>query len=232
MKKKMTDGSRYFRQKDIMRPLGGGMLIASILLVYFGWSWASYILACLMAPAALVMFFVGGARHISDKNMDERLADACRDYDKPITDMAGFSRTVLTQPAPVEVGAYGFGENAKYFKRAKGGTPRSDRYTKTHFFFTSENLMVIGRRVTLSEIGDNGFACADFQETFRLSEVTAALDEHATPVQMTVGGKPTTVKWCELVIADRDGGELFRVAVPNDMAVVGICDAVNRREAK
>ncbi len=230
MKKKMQDGSRYFRQKDIMRPLGGGILIATLVLVFLI-GWFFYLIALITIPASLVMFFVGTARLISDKDMDEQIGATVRDYDKPVTDLANFDRVVLRQPAPLEVSAYSFGEDAKYYKRAKGGTPRSDRYTRTHFFYTSETLMVIGRTLTLSDIGDEGFAYRDFSETFILSEITATLDEHATTVQMTTGGKPTTVRWCELVISSGDGEELLRLSCPNDLQMSELCETVNRRHA-
>ncbi len=229
MKKKKQDGSRYFRQKDIARPIAGALLIASVLAIWLRLSWIAFLVAGIVAPVALVVFFVGGSRLISDKEIDEQIENGMRDYDRPILEMPNYEQVVLRLPAPVEAIAYSFGEDAKYFRCTKSGQFRSDRYNQTHYFLTSEILMVIGRTLTLSDIGDTGFACEEYRENFLLSEIHAALEEHATPVTMSTGGKAITVKWCELVLTAKDGEELLRRACSNDLAMAGLCEEINRR---
>ncbi len=229
MKKKIKDGSLYFRQRDIARPLGLFLMAAGLVLIYFGWTWASYVIACIITPAGLVMFFVCGSRIISDKDLKEQIDHVCRDYDKPITAMDHYDRIVLRQPAPVETAAYGFGENAAYFKRNKGATPVSDRYSRAHFFFTGDALLVIGLHISITELGVEGAGVTPFSDTYAYADITAALEEHRTTVKMTVDGKSATVKWYELVITERDGDELLRLPVQNDMDVSGLCDELARR---
>ncbi len=228
MGKKIRDGSRYFRQRDIVRPLSGGLLIAAVIMVYFG-GWISYILACLMAPIALILFFVSGSRLVSDKDINEQLDNACRDYDKSITDMTNYDYVVLRQPAPVETAAYSFGEDAAYFKRDKGGTPRSDCYVRAHFFYTVDGLIVVGCRVSITELGAEGAGVRFFSDTYTYADITAEMVEHGTSVKMTTGGKNTTVKWYELVILRKSGEELLRIPVPNDMDVADLCSEIKRR---
>ncbi len=230
MKKNITDGTRYFHQRDIIRPLSGGVLIAAVVIMYFAYvTWLFYIITTVLAVVALVMFFVGGSRLISENDMQEQIENAVRDYDKPITDMGSYDRVVLRQPAPVETAAYSFGDDATYFKKGKSGTPTSDIYTRAHFFFTKSQLLVIGRRVLLTSLFGGEPETADFSEAYDLSEIRASLDEHSTSVIMTAGGKTCTVKWCELVITDLAGAELLRLPVPNDMDAASICEVVNRR---
>lgn len=136
MKKKIKDGSLYFRQQDILRPLGAVLLPAGLVVIYFTYSYIFYILAAIAAVSGLVMFIVGGAKHISDSDIAEQMDHAMLDYDKSVTEMAGYDRIVLKQPAPFEISAYSFGSDAAYFKKGKNGTPVSDRYTRTHIFYT------------------------------------------------------------------------------------------------
>ncbi len=233
MSKKIKDGSLYFRQKDIMRPLGAGLLIVGLVWFYIGMSMASYYIPCIITPLGLVLFIVGGSRHISDNDVAEQLARAMLDYDKPITDMTGYERVVLKQPSPVETAAYSFGTDAAYFKKGKNGTPISDRYTGAHFFFTRDTLMVIGRRVSMTELSeDPTTGVREFEDTYLLTGIAATLDEHSTTVKLSNTDKELAVKWHELVITEREGGaELLRIAVRNDMDVSDLCEEINRRGA-
>ncbi len=233
MKKKIKDGSLYFRQRDIFRPLGGGLIIAGLVLMYFGWTYFSYIIACIITPGGLVMFFVGGARHISDNDFAEQLSHAMQDYDKPVTEMPSFDRVVLKQPAPVETAAYSFGPEAAYFKRGKNGTPISDRFTGAHFFFTKDTLLVIGRSLSIAELcEDPNIGVRDFSETYLLAGIREArLEEHTAEIKMTNTGKTGTLKWHELVLIAEtpEGEELLRIPVKNDMDAAALCEDITRR---
>ncbi len=231
MKKSVKNGSLYFRQRDI-RSVTVGMMVAGLALMYFGWTWISYVLACILTPGGLVLFFVFGSRIISDNDIAEQLDHACLDYDKSITDMTSYERVVLRQPAPVETSAYGFGENAAYFKKGKNGSLVSDRYTRAHFFFTNTELWVVGRHVSLTELGKEDGGVTAFSEAYLYSGITAKLEEHSTPVIMTAGGKSATAKWHELVITATTGEELLRLPVQNDMDVAGLCDELSRKTAR
>jgi hypothetical protein len=121
--KKIKDGSLYFHQKDTLRPIGAVLLPAGLVILYLGWSFVSYILATIAIPVGLVLFIVGSSKYISDNDIKEQIDHAMLDYDKSVTDMNGFERVVLKQPSPVEITAYSFGENARYFKKGKNGLP-------------------------------------------------------------------------------------------------------------
>ena len=230
MKKKIKDGSLYFRQKDILRPLGAVLLPAGLVVLYFGWSYISYILATIAIPAGLVMFIVGGSKYISDSDVAEQMDHAMLNYDQSATEMTGFDRVVLKQPSPVEISAYSFGDTAQYFKKGKNGTPVSDRYTRTHIFYTKDSVLVVGRAISMTELNEEeGSGITDFEGQFFFSDILAAsLESHETAVTLTNTGKTMTVKWCELVLTGREG-ELLRIPAKNDMDASSLVDDINHR---
>ncbi len=230
MKKNMRDGSLYFRQRDIIRPVSTAALIASVLVAWFTYSWIAYIIAGIVAPVALVLFFVAGSRTISDSDMAEQIEHTMRDYDQPITDRNDFDRVVLKQPAPVETAAYAFGDQATFFKKGKNGTPVSDRYTGAHFFFTKDALMIVGRHISVTELGEEGAGIRDFSEIIAYADIrSATMTENTTSVKLTSTGKKLSVKWYELVVTAADGSEILRLPVRNDMEVSDLCEQINRR---
>lgn len=229
MKKKIKDGSLYFRQKDILRPIGAVLLPVGLVVVYLTWG-IFFILGALASVAGLVMFIVGGAKYISDNDVAEQIDHAMQDYDRPVTDMPGYERVVLKQPAPFEITAYSFGEDAKYFKRGKNSTPISDRLTRTHIFYTKDTMLVVGRTLSLTELNEaTGEGITDFEEQLLLTGITSAsLETYETTVTLTNTGKPLTVKWCELVLMGAEG-ELLRIPAKNDMDAAGLVEDINVR---
>lgn len=228
--KKIKDGSLYYHQKDILRPIGAVLLPAGLVVLYLGWSYISYIFATIAIPLGLVLFIVGSSKHIADNDVQEQIDHAMLDYDKPITDMNGFDRVVLKQPAPVEISAYSFGSDAQYFKKGKNGTLISDRITRTHFFFTKDSIMLVGRTLSVASLNETtGEGITDFSEHLALQAIcSAALEEHETAVTLTNTGKPVSAKWCELVLSGEEG-ELLRVPVRNDMDAANMVEDINRR---
>ena len=232
MKKKIKDGSLYFRQKDILRPLGAVLLPVGLVVVYFTWG-ILFALGALASAAGLVMFIVGGAKYISDNDVAEQIDHAMQDYDRSVTDMTGYERIVLKQPAPFEISAYSFGEDATYFKRGKNSTPVSDRFTRAHVFYTKDTLLVVGRTLALAGLNETtgeGITCFDGE--YLLDGITAAsLEQYETTVTLTNTGKPMTVKGCELVLTGAEG-ELLRIPAKNDMDAEGLVEFINRRRER
>jgi hypothetical protein len=233
MKKKIKDGSLYFRQKDTLRPIGAVLLPAGLVMVYFAFGFVLYLLGSLATAAGLVMFIIGGAKHISDNDVAEQIDHAMQDYDRSVTDMPGYERIVLKQPAPFEISAYSFGEDATYFKRGKNGTPISDRFTRTHVFCTKDSIIVVGRALSLAALNEaTGEGMANFEGEFLYSGITSAvLEPYETPVTLTNTGKTMTVKWCELVLNGSEG-ELLRIPARNDMDAEALVEFINRRHEK
>ena len=230
MKKSISDATRYFHQKDILRPIGGVLLPVGLLVIYLGWGIVSYVFGAIAVPLGLIFFIIGGARYVSDNDMAELLDHATLGYDRSVTEMPGYDRVIMKHPAPFEITAYSFGADAAYFKKGKNGTPVSDRYTRAHIFYTKDALWVLGRRVSLSGIDEatgKGITC--FEHQFSFEELTAAsLETYETPVTLTNTGKTVTVKWYELVLMSGED-ELFRIPAGNALDVTDLVYEINRR---
>lgn len=229
MKKKIQDGSLYYHQKDVLRPVGAVLLPVGLFMMFLRMGFLSYIFASIFVPVGLVLFIVGSSKYISDNDLQEQIDHAMRDYDKSVTDIKGFDRIVLRQPAPVEMTAYSFGEEAVYFKKGKNGTPYSDRLTRTHVFYTKDAIIVAGRTLSIASLNEStGEGMTDFSATIAFSEITsAAIETHETDVTMTNNQKTVKVKWYELSIMGEDG-ELLRIPVQNDMDASNLCELLNR----
>ena len=231
MKKNIKDGSLYYRQKDILRPIGAVLLPLGLVVIYLGFGYLAYIFGSIAVPAGLVLFIIGGSKHISDNDVAEQIEHAMLDYDRGVTDMTGYDRVVLKQPAPVEISAYSFGPDAKFYKKGKNGTVISDRLTRTHIFYTKDTLMIVGRTLSVTDLSDGG-GVTDFSEHIALSGVrSAALEEHVSTVNLSTTGKETTVKWYELVLMGAEE-ELLRIPAKNDMDATGLVDDINHRCGK
>lgn len=229
MKKKMQDGSLYYRQKDILRPIGAVLLPVGLVALWLGFGWFSYIFAIIAIPVGLVLFIFGGLRIISDTDLQEQLDHAMQDYDKSVTDMNGYERMVLKQPAPVEISAFHFGEEARYFKRGKKGSMTSDVYVRSHLFFTKESLILASRRISVAELNEaTGEGIQDTTLHIPFSAIRdASLCEYTPSVTLTNTGKTTTVSWCELVVSGEDG-DMIRIPVQNDMDAATLVDTIHR----
>ena len=173
------------------------------------------------------------SKFVSDNDIREQIDHAMLDYDKSVTDMNGYERIVLKQPAPLEIEAYQFGETAKYFKRGKNSTPVSDVFTRTRLFYTKDAIMIVGRTLCISELNEaEGKGITDVSETIAYEGITSAsLETHEVQVTQTNTGKPMNVKWCELVIMGHNE-ELIRFPAKNDMDATGLVDDLNRMASR
>ena len=229
-KKQMNDGTRYYHQKDIVRPIGMVLLPLGLVMLFLRMGFMSYILATVFIPVGLVLFLVGGAKLVSDNDILEQIDHGMRDYDKSVTDMNGYERIVLKQPAPVEMTSYRFDGSAKYFRRGKNSTPISNVYTRTRLFFTKDSILVASRTLNISELNvAAGEGITDVSEHLGFAGIkSASLEEHSVTVTQTNTGKPMTVKWCELVIMGHSE-ELIRIPTKNDMDASALVDDINRK---
>ena len=211
--KRRKDTLRYYNQSDWMRPTGLGAIIAAVVLFYFGWTYVSYILASLLMPGGLFLFFYASVRHTSDADVEE-------DYD----------HAVLRQPASLLTDGWIADGDARYFRRTKSGNVISDRFVRSHLFFTRDALLVCAREVSITEMdADTGAGYTDRTMRIPFADIrSAGLDEERVRVTLTKGGKPATMSTCTLVLTGA-AGDLLRLPARNDMDASAFCDAANRR---
>ena len=223
------DGTLYYRQTDFWRLLGAGLMIVGVVWFYIGFSMASYYVPCVITPVGLALFLVFSSRHISDADMEEECTHRLADYDVSVTSRSDYNRIVLRQPNDVETEAYHMGEPATCYKRNKNGKLVSDRFVKSHFFFTADGLWVTSRTLSLTLTREEEGAATDAEYLIPYVEMQAAtLAESDVQVTLTASKKMTTVRMIELIITGREG-ELLRLPVQNDMDMSNLCDALNRK---
>ena len=223
------DAERYYRQTDLWRLLGAGMMIVGVVWFYIGMSSASYYVPCVITPVGLALFLIFSSRHISDNDMEEERNHRLLEYDTSVTGRKDYSRYILKQPADVETEAYHMGDEAAFFKRGKNGALVSDRFIKTHFFFTNDALLVCSRALSMTVPREEEGAWTDTELVLPYDELTfAKLCENTTTVTLTNTKKPATAHWMELVITGKEG-ELLRLPVKNDMDMSTLCDELNRK---
>ena len=230
MKKHISDATRYFHQKDILRPIGTALLPTGLVVIYLGGGFIGAILGAMFVPLGLACFIIGSAKYVSDNDVAELLDHATMGYDRVITELPSYERIILKHPAPFEISAYSFGKDATCFKRSKNSTPISDSYTCAHVFYTKDALWVVGRVVSLTGIDETtGKGIQNIDCQFLFDHLTSAsLEMHETPVTWTNTGKSTTVRWYELVLRGEQG-EVFRIPSQNDLDVTGLVDEINHR---
>lgn len=92
--KRRKDTLRYYNQSDWMRPTGLGAIIAAVVLFYFGWTYVSYILASLLMPGGLFLFFYASVRHTSDADVEKERETLLRDFDSSVTGAEDYDHAV------------------------------------------------------------------------------------------------------------------------------------------
>ena len=223
------DSTRYYRQIDVWQYVGAAMIIVGLVWFWLGRSMASYYIPCVITPLGLVLFLVFSSRHISDNDMLDEQKHRILDYDSQVTNRNDYTRYVLKQPADVETEAYHMGARAAYFKRGKNGTLISDRYVRTHFFFTHDNLVVCSREVSMTASREDAEAWSDTYAAIPYQGIlSAVLEENQTDIILSNTKKTVTAKWLELVITGQEG-ELLRVPVKNDMDMSTLCEELKRK---
>lgn len=227
------DTTRYYDQSDWMRPVGLGCMVAAVALFYFGFSSISYYLASLLMPLGIFLFFYASVRHISDADVATERDKLLEGFDSSVTEMENYDRIVLRQPADLLTDGWLHDGPATYFRRDKNGAVLSDRFVRSHLFFTKEALLVCSREVSITEMdAETGAGVTDRNQRIALRDIRSArLDEAQVTVTLTKGKKPATVRTCTLVI-EGDGGELLRLPVRNDMDSTAFCEAVRRLKGK
>lgn len=223
------DTTRYYDQSDWMRPVGLGCMIAAVALFYFGFSSISYYLASLLMPLGIFLFFYASVRHITDADVEKERDKLLEGFDSSVTEMENYDRIVLRQPADLLTDGWLHDSPATYFRRNKNGAVISDRFVRSHLFFTKEALLVCSREVSITEMdAETGAGVTDRNQRIPFPDIKSArLDETPVTVTLTKGNKPATVRTCTLVIEGEDG-ELLRLPVHNDMDSATFCEALAR----
>ena len=217
---------RFYKQNDMWRLLGGGLLIAGLIWFWLGWSAASYYGPCIMVPTGLVLFLVTSARNVPESEIRGHIQKTMRDLGEDITERPELARQILSVPAPYRGEAFAFDERTKVARRGKEARLLSDVYDATAIFFTKEAMLLRGRTLNLSD--------GEVQSTERKlvwQEVgSAELEPYEFRLAMTNKKREiATARGAWLILKDREGKLLYKAAVPNDMDGEEFCQNVMKK---
>ena len=124
------------------------MTIVGLVVLYFGWSYISYVLSCIAIPVGLALFFIGSARHSSDEDIDADINSITKDMEVNLEADKQYAKRILKHIEPKICEGYEYKEGL-YFVKAKNGTVRSSEYTKAIIYVLSDELYIVKRNFSL-----------------------------------------------------------------------------------
>lgn len=219
---------RFYKQTDLWRLVGGGLLIVGFIWLWIGRSMLSYYLPVVMIPVGLVMFLVASARNVPESEIRGNIQKTMQDLGCDISERREVSATVLRTPAPYRGEAFVFDGRMKAARRGKDSKLLSDVYCATAIFFTKEALLLRGRVLDLSD------GTVEGTEKKWLWESIASATVVPFEYRVTITNKrrqTATARGVELVLVSREGEELYRAPVPNDMDSEELCQHIEKMAA-
>jgi len=217
---------RFYKQNDMWRLLGGGLLIAGLIWFWLGWSAASYYGPCIMVPAGLVLFLVTSARNVSESEIRGHIQKTLQDLGEDVTERPELARQILSVPAPYRGEAFLFDERMGAARRGKDARLLSDVYGATAAYFTQEALLIRGRILNLSD-----GTVQNTEHKLLWSDIgSAKLESYEMRVATTNKRHEVAVaRGAWLILKDREGELLYRAAVPDDMDGEEFCQNVMKK---
>lgn len=216
---------RFYKQNDMWRLLGGGLLIVGFIWLWVGRTMASYYLPIVMIPAGFVMFLVTSARNVPESEIRGHIQKAVQGLGNDITEHPDLSKQVLNTPAPYRGEAFAFDERMKVARRGKDAKLLSDVFCATAAYFTKDALLLRGRVVNLS---DGTVQSAEFRLLWE-DVGSAALEPYDVKVTMANKRRETaTARGGMLTVTGKEGELLYSAPVPNDMDGEDFCKSVMR----
>jgi hypothetical protein len=217
---------RFYKQNDLWRLLGGGLLIVGFVWFWIGFSAASYYGPCVMVPVGLIMFLVASARHVPESEIRGHIQKTMKDLDADIVEKPELFSQVLRNPTPYRGESFVYDERMKVARRGRDAKLLTDVYSATAIYFTKDALLLRGRTLNLSD-----GAVEDVAEKLLLTDVASAtLEPYEYRVTITNKRREVAVaRGVELQLKDREGRLLYCAPVPNDMDAEALCQSVMKK---
>ena len=146
--KKYKHNINYFKRGESFSTIGLGMTIVGLVVLYFGWSYISYVLSCIAIPVGLALFFIGSTGHSSDADIDADINSITKDMEVNFEEDKQYAKRILKHIEPKICEGYEYKEGL-YFVKAKNGTVRSSEYTKAIIYVLSDELYIVKRNFSL-----------------------------------------------------------------------------------
>ena len=100
---------------------------------------------------------------------------SCAILTAPLPVREDYDHAVLRQPASLLTDGWIADGDARYFRRTKGGNVISDRFVRSHLFFTRDALLVCAREVSITEMdADTGAGYTDRTMRIPFADIRSA----------------------------------------------------------
>lgn len=216
---------RFFKQNDMPRLIGAGLLVVGLLWFWLGRSALSYYGPCVMVPAGFLLFLAASSRNVPESEIRGVISRNLADLDADITQNEEWAGRILTVPAPYRGEAFAFDGEERMVRRGKDAKLLSGTYCATAVFVTRDVLLLRGRCLSLTEDG-----AEDVKLTLPRAEVGAIeLMPFERRVRLTnQRNAQATVKGITLCLRNTKGESVYCAPVPDDMDAENLRAAIER----
>ena len=150
---KIKSNVNYFRKKDQIKIVGGGVLIIGLFMLWLRFGILSWILAPVFVPVGLGLFLYGSITSSSENDIDEMIAKHSTGLEVDFSEDRHYAKRVIEEIPPKVAEGYEHLSDDLMFRRDKRGTWRSSKYTKYIVYVLTDELYI--NRRTISLISDN-----------------------------------------------------------------------------
>ena len=222
MNKKLEN---YFALSDTTYLVGGVLLVVAFIFVWLGMSYSywMFLIGAVLAIVGLAMFILGSIGRIGaediDKARDVRLENFAREQLEDVY-LARRMATHIEQPYIVQ---YDYDGKDLKSRHGRDGAWRTSIVSAFRLFFLRDALMITRHSFSILSDYDEFTPATEY----KYSELGCAAIERNT-VKLMSGKNSFTVTRAVLVITDKDGNEILRSQVADDMDADHLADTINR----
>ena len=222
---KIKSNVNYFRKKDQIKIVGGGVLIIGLFMLWLRFGILSWILAPVFVPVGLGLFLYGSITSSSETDIDEMIAKHSTGLEVDFSEDRHYVKRVIEEIPPKVAEGYEHLEDDLMFRRDKRGTWRSSKYTKYIVYVLTDELYINHR--TISLISDN-IDTRVFEIPYNTIDLVEIKDVNN---RIVLGKNAYNVKKSRFVITS-GGEEIFSAPMNNDIKTEEFVDMLNKRVAK
>ena len=220
--KQTKDSINYFQKSDVLKYVGGGVLIAGLVSLWIGFGYVGFILAFIGIPAGLVLFFMGSANKITDADIDSVITNKMADLMIDIDNDRSYKLKLLKHQKDITLEGYVYTDGVM-LKKLKSGEIRSSEFSRTKMRILSDRLYILRREISL--IYNDQIR----NDLFELLYDDILSVEVVRNERSVVFNKNTFfIKPCELVITTKDGE--FRFPCANAVTSDEIVTQIDRQK--
>ncbi len=146
--KTFKENTNYFKKSDTLKFAGVATAVISVILFFFGWSYFSYIISCLGAPAGIVMLILGTLGRAKEEDIVNYINKHTKEIKIDLVENKNLAKRVLKNPEPLIAEGEVYREGVM-IKRTKEGKMRSSLYAKSVIYPLDDALYIVSKTISL-----------------------------------------------------------------------------------